>query len=57
MTAHESHQVVNAQRVLEVLTIERVLLLLKAKPKEGLQALDVDVNRSRVGAPRNTLEQ
>ena len=56
MTAHESHQVVNAQRILEILTIQRVLLLLEAKPEEGLQPLDVGVDRSCVGPPRNTLE-
>jgi hypothetical protein len=57
VAAHESYQVVNAQGMLEILTIQRVLLLLETKPKEGLQPLDVGVNRSRVGAARNTLKQ
>jgi hypothetical protein len=57
MTAHESHQAVNAQGMLEILTIQRVLLLLKTKPKKALHPLDVGVNGSRVGAARNTLKQ
>src|SRR6266702_5732830 len=57
VAAYESHQVVNAQGLLKVLTIQRVLLLLETKPKEGLQPLDVGVNCSRVGAARNTLKQ
>jgi hypothetical protein len=56
VTAHESHQVVNAQGLLEILAIQRVLLLFKTKPKESLQPLDVGVNCSRVGAARNTLK-
>ena len=57
VAAHESHQVVNAQGMLEILAIQRVLLLLETKPKEGLQPLDVGVNCSRVGAARNALKQ
>src|SRR5258707_15760556 len=57
VTAHESHQVVNAQGMLEILAIQRVLLLFKTKPKERLQPLDVGVNCSRVRAARNALKQ
>jgi hypothetical protein len=47
----------NTQRILEIRSIERILLLLKTEPEECLQPLDVGVNCSGVVTPRDTLEQ
>jgi hypothetical protein len=57
ITTHESQQMMYAQGILEVLTIQRVLFVLKPQPKESLQPLDEYVNRASIGTSWDTLEE
>src|ERR1019366_8306112 len=53
---NQVQQMMNTERVLEVVAVERIFLVVEAKPEEGLKPLDIGVNPARVRSPCNTLE-